>query len=77
MTTTREDSAILDKELFGKTEYFITCRLTSLQFDMYTKVLEKLSSYDLFFKMMVLRALCNHPAVFKKVKLQERDRNGP
>ncbi|KAI8394256.1 P-loop containing nucleoside triphosphate hydrolase protein [Radiomyces spectabilis] len=64
----RKNNTILNQELPGKTEYYIACRLTSIQFDLYQRFLESvLNSQRPLIDIILFRAICNHPAVFEKM----------
>lgn len=66
----RKDATILNQELPGKTEYFISCQLTPIQYKVYLKLLELCKSCNtpILLSIMLFRCLCNHPAIFKEVR---------
>ena len=64
----RCDSKVLTKELPKKTEYYVACKLTNLQYKGYVALLELLKSYENpMINLCVLRAMCNHPSIFYQV----------
>ncbi|KAJ2223857.1 hypothetical protein IWW45_008239, partial [Coemansia sp. RSA 485] len=75
----RRDSSLLFKQLPRKVEYFIMCRLTDLQLQLYSEYLTRVAGIDkasggsngrgknvrLFSHGSVLLTICNHPAVLQ------------
>ncbi|KAI8089998.1 P-loop containing nucleoside triphosphate hydrolase protein [Halteromyces radiatus] len=64
----RKDISILAQELPGKTEYYIQCRLTPMQYSTYMTFLEypKLIR-TIMTQLMLFRAICNHPAIYTRM----------
>ncbi|KAJ2706272.1 hypothetical protein FB645_001788, partial [Coemansia sp. IMI 203386] len=75
----RRDSSLLFKQLPRKVEYFIMCRLTDMQLQLYSEYLTRVAGIDkasgssngggknirLFSHGSVLLTICNHPAVLQ------------
>ncbi|KAG0174126.1 hypothetical protein DFQ28_002750 [Apophysomyces sp. BC1034] len=74
----RRDVDILRKDLPMKKEYTIMVRLTSIQYDAYDRFLKDMQDdgcdHSPLIGLILLRAICNHPSVFKKM-LQNRHEN--
>ncbi|KAI9309252.1 P-loop containing nucleoside triphosphate hydrolase protein [Cunninghamella echinulata] len=72
----RKSPAILDAELYGKSEYYIHCPLTPVQFKLYISLMEMLKpNSSLFDTIAILRSICNHPSIIEKILKNRLQKN--
>ncbi|CAO3624019.1 unnamed protein product [Cunninghamella blakesleeana] len=74
-TVQRKGTATLDSELFGKSEFYIHCSLTPIQYELYSIFIEMITAdisvmeptVSILSIMTVLRSICNHPSIVEKI----------
>ncbi|CAO3609665.1 unnamed protein product [Cunninghamella echinulata] len=72
----RKSPAILDAELYGKSEYYIHCPLTPVQYKLYISLMEMLKlNSSLFDTIAILRSICNHPSIIEKILKNRLQKN--
>ncbi|KAI8149383.1 P-loop containing nucleoside triphosphate hydrolase protein [Fennellomyces sp. T-0311] len=74
----RRDATLLSKELPRKTEYYVACKLTSMQYEVYNALLEYFRQSDMresaLINLLLLRAVCNHPSILNQMTLERQAR---
>ncbi|KAI9322489.1 P-loop containing nucleoside triphosphate hydrolase protein [Dichotomocladium elegans] len=70
----RRGAELLDVDLPRKTEFYVSCRMTNIQYAGYKQLLDhfRRSNESVMIGFIALRALCNHPAILRKL-LIDRD----
>ncbi|ORX97430.1 hypothetical protein K493DRAFT_314091 [Basidiobolus meristosporus CBS 931.73] len=76
----RKDASVLHRDLPEKVEYIIACKLTDLQYQLYTGFLRSqmndaktYTNENIIAKGHVLLQICNHPCVFKTAVVSHQD----
>ncbi|KAF7728009.1 hypothetical protein EC973_006774 [Apophysomyces ossiformis] len=78
----RRDASILQVDLPKKIEYYVYVGLTSTQYLAYDRFLKDVMEFDTdhspLISLILLRAICNHPSVFRKMVHNRQDnKKGP
>ncbi|KAJ8660976.1 hypothetical protein O0I10_003198 [Lichtheimia ornata] len=74
----RRGPEYLDNDLPAKNEYYIACRMTEDQFTGYVILLDhfRTTGESILISHVALRALCNHPAILRKILVDRNARSG-